>query len=501
MNTTPPRRGLRLEHVYMAIVLGMIGTYASLVPLVPNDYWWHLRVGQIIAAQGRVPTTNMFSWSIAADRPFVYGAWLAEWLFFQIQRLGGLELVIFTRNVLVLSFFALIGWEAQRRSGSWRLAALATTLVAAMSINNLIVRTQNWSWLPFMLFLIVLSRYVARQWGPRTLALLPLTMLFWVNAHGAYVLGLVLIGLFAAGETARRLWHVPAALTWREIAWLYGAGAATLAATLVNPRGWHIFGYVQTMMADQSSQKLVIEWQSPTPSGYANLTFFASTLLLLFALAHAQRRPSFTHVLVAGAFLWQAWHEQRSVVWYGCVAMPLLADALYRSRPRTARPARSARPSWLNAVLAGAVLLPTVLAQPWLFQQLPLPDGYRKQILPPPAPPLVATSTPVAAADWLAQHPGGTLFNEMGYGSYLIWAVPDQPVFIDPRVELYPLHQWEDYIAIISGQQSLKLLAQYGADRVLLNSEEQPKLHEVLAQAPNWRQEYRDQQSEIWTRR
>ena len=41
----------------------------------------------------------------------------------------------------------------------------------------------------------------------------------------------------------------------------------------------------------------------------------------------------------------------------------------------------------------------------------------------------------------------------MGYGSYLIWALyPDHKVFIDARVELYPLDVWEDYIAINQGQ-------------------------------------------------
>ncbi len=499
MDASPPRRGLRIEHVYMALTLGLIGMFVSLIPLPPNDYWWHLRIGQIIAAQGRVPTTNMFSWSLPADRPFVYGAWLAEWLFFQIQRLGGLELVIFVRNLLALGFFALIGWEAQRRSGSWRLAALATALAAAMSMNNLIVRTQNWSWLPFMLFLIVLSRYVARQWGPRALALLPLTMLFWVNVHGSFVLGLALIALFAAGETARRLWSAPAALTWRELSWVYGAGAATLAATLVNPQGWQIFGYVLRLLNDQPIQQLINEWQPPTPAGYANSTFFASILLLLVAVTYAQRRPSLTHLLVVTAFLWQAWHEQRSVVWYGCVSMPLLAEAL--RRPPAGRRRMLPRRSWATAALAGALFLPMLLAQPWLVRALPLGPDYAALTLPPPAPPLVASETPLGAAAWLAQHPGGQLFNEMGYGSYLIWAVPEQPVFIDPRIELYPLQQWQDYRAITQGQDALALLARYGADRVLLSQRGQPKLHALLAADSGWRQEYRDQQAELWTRR
>ncbi len=78
------------------------------------------------------------------------------------------------------------------------------------------------------------------------------------------------------------------------------------------------------------------------------------------------------------------------------------------------------------------------------MRTLPLPNEYQEQILPPPAPPLLSTLTPVSAAEYLRGNPGGKLFNDMGYGSYLIWAVPEQKVFMDPRIELYPLQQWLD---------------------------------------------------------
>jgi hypothetical protein len=104
----------------------------------------------------------------------------------------------------------------------------------------------------------------------------------------------------------------------------------------------------------------------------------------------------------------------------------------------------------------------------------------------------------VAAVEYLKQHPGGKLYNEMGYGSYLIWADPAQGVFLDPRVELYPYQQWLDYIKINNGLHYEELFNKYGVNRVLLNKELQPELMAALGKDPLWSREYTDLYAEIW---
>jgi hypothetical protein len=86
------------------------------------------------------------------------------------------------------------------------------------------------------------------------------------------------------------------------------------------------------------------------------------------------------------------------------------------------------------------LFVPFVLVQPWWIERLPLPESYREQVLmDTPEGPLLTVRTPVGAAEYLRQNPGGKLFNEMGYGSYLIWALPEQGVFIDPARRAVPL--------------------------------------------------------------
>ncbi len=179
--------------------------------------------------------------------------------------------------------------------------------------------------------------------------------------------------------------------------------------------------------------------------------------------------------------------------------MPILAEQWAGLWPRlTALPARR-HP--VNLVLLLLLAVPLVLAQPWWVERLPLPETYWKQVWRGvPEGPLIGRETPVAAVEYLRAHPGGRLFNEMGYGSYLIWALPQQGVFVDPRVELYPYEQWLDYVRIGRGVRYNELLEQYGANRLMVDRELQGELIRSLENDPLWEREYADERTEIWRR-
>jgi hypothetical protein len=151
--------------------------------------------------------------------------------------------------------------------------------------------------------------------------------------------------------------------------------------------------------------------------------------------------------------------------------------------------------------LAIMLFIPVVGVQPWFVERLPLPATYWAQVQRGTiAGPLVNTATPVAAVEYLSSHPGGNLFNEMGYGSYLIWADPGQHVFVDPRVELYSYDQWMDYIDINNGINYDELFTQYGVNRVLLDKNLQPKLAAMLVKDNAWVLEYEDSYSQLWSK-
>jgi hypothetical protein len=76
-------------------------------------------------------------------------------------------------------------------------------------------------------------------------------MLLWANLHGGFTLGLFIVGAFFGLALLRRDWaHLK----------LYGlAGLGCLAATLVNPLGWHIYEGVRATLGS-FVQAQITEW-------------------------------------------------------------------------------------------------------------------------------------------------------------------------------------------------------------------------------------------------
>ena len=491
---------IQTDQLWPLIVLAGFIFFVSLVPLPPNDFWWHLKIGELIYTKQAIPTSNLFAWTLPPETPFFYGAWLGELLMYIIYHLGKLELVTFTRSLLAGITFWLVAYEAWRKSGSWRLSTLAVALACGMTINNLPTRPQIWSWVPFMVYLIVLGKYTDRQLKAKWLVLLPVIMAFWVNAHGAFILGGVMIGIYAVGEGLRKLGKLPGALSWKEVSYLIGTGGFTALAMFINPRHIKIIEYVIDLLTDKPSQKLIVEWQSPSPAGIANIVFFLSILILLVVLAYTKTRLTPTEVILVSGFLWLAWSGQRYVVWFGLVGMPILMK-IVRGLPISMPPLIPQR-NWINGVIAMILFLPVLFVQPWFVERFPLPERYWKLVIrDSPVGALIGVETPIQAVEYLRDHPGGKIFNEMGYGSYLIWALPEQGVFIDPRVELYPLEQWEDYIRITNGSRYNELLEKYEANRILLDTELQGELALILTKDPNWKLEYKAQRAELWMKK
>jgi hypothetical protein len=499
--TRPRESALRMDFLWVVTVIAGCVILTSLVPLPPNDFWWHLNIGEIIWETGTIPQTNMFGWTIPADEPFFYAAWLSELGFYTLYWLGGLELVTFARNLLLAGTLFVVAYEAHRRSGSWKVTALVLGVGFVSMMSNLIIRPQIGSWVPFVAFLTLLARYSDGELDRKLLLLCPLMMALWVNLHGAFVLGIALLGIFGASMSLRCLFpKLERPCSWSRLVWLAGIAGLTVLATLINPRGVQIFDYVLNLMTDQPSQRLIIEWQSPTPEGVANTVFFVIILLFLVLAWLNRKSPKVADVLLIASFLWLAWQGVRYVMWFSLIVVPifsqLIAD-LFTNTGWLVAPYRN----WLNNLIVLLLIVPVILVQPWFVDTLQgvLPDKYWEMVITDgSAGPLVGIENPVEVVAYLAEHPSSHMFNEMGYGSYFIWALPDQPVFADPRVELYPYELWQDYRRISNGVRAASLLEAYEVERVVLDTGIQPELSLTLKETAYWKLVYVDDRTEVW---
>jgi hypothetical protein len=184
----------------------------------------------------------------------------------------------------------------------------------------------------------------------------------------------------------------------------------------------------------------------------------------------------------------------RNIIWFGFVAAPIMAASMRKWAEgwRRARSERTGRRS-INRIFAALVAVLALLSLPWLRPYVRMPHGPRGYLSP---------NTPVEAVDFLCDLPEpGRVFHTEVYGSYMIWACPDVPVFVDTRFELYPEEQWMDFLALLQARYDWQaILDGYGIDTLLLPRERLERLVEAATAAPEWERVYEDDQALIFER-
>jgi hypothetical protein len=109
---------------------------------------------------------------------------------------------------------------------------------------------------------------------------------------------------------------------------------------------------------------------------------------------------------------------------------------------------------------------------------------------------------PVQAVAYLKQHPAPRpMFNNYGFGGYLIWQLDGQnKVFIDGRGDLYErTGALADYLNISRlAPTTLFLLNAYNIQSCLVKRDEQ--VATLLSALPGWRRVYNDRLSALFVR-
>ena len=469
----------------------------------PYDFWWQLRTGQIIVTTGAIPDTDLFTFT-RFGQPWTNQGWLVQAAYYLLFRAGGLPLIIFGHALTVTAGYALVEAACLRSNGGHVRAAVGATLTAAaMSIFNWNIRPQTASFLFFGAVVFVLETHRAR--GGRIIWTLPVLFALLVNMHGGFVFGLGLVGIYVIARAAeewlreRRLGSAARRLL--------AAGVGSAVALLLNPAGpLGLVRYVVGFFQNAATQSNVEFGPLSLRTADGQILFAAIVLFLLIAYARRATVPPYQLAagLAFGAF---SFYSVRVEPWFGMAAAPAFAllltpgagvEASAGGAP--ARPpegsipvARQDRPL-LNYAVLGLVALCVAASLPWFRPGLPIPQDRRSYTF--------ENETPVAAAQVVCQLGSqARIFNDIGYGSYLSWACPQMPLFMDPRFELYPAEMWREYLQIGAGRYDWEtMLAKYGVNVIFVNKRFEPALAAAAKTSRAWRVLYEDPQAIVLQR-
>lgn len=472
-------RRLTIERTAVILLFLMLFGVSLRIP-VDTDTWWHLRVGQTILQSGLVSSDTLSH--TMAGQPWLNHSWAAQVVMAVFWRAGFAGLAVYTA-LLATGGMVFVFLTCR---GNTYLRAFAVVLGAATA-------AVFWSARPQMFSFFFSAVAVWLLWGEvrrpsRRIWVYPVMMALWGNLHAGFSIGLILLGLFIAGETLGNLFArgPREGLDWRGVGRLVLVGLVSLAALLVNPRGAELLAVPFQTLGIGALQNSIQEWASPNFHDRQSWPF----LLLLFgtlgAAGASPRRLTWTEFLLVSGTGFLALTAARNMAVFAVAATPVLTihlDALLTARGWVLRPLASATPrmAFINALLIGLVSLVVMLYGLGLFINA---DKVRETM---------AMSLPLDAVEALNEAaPSGNLFNSYNWGGYLSLFAPDHPVFVDGRTDLYgdEFLTGQYYRTAVGAPGWQDTLTRYDIGVVLIEPES--GLAYALREDSSWRAAYED---------
>jgi hypothetical protein len=465
-----------------------------------GDTGYHIRTGEWILANGRVPHQDLFSFT-KAGQPWYAWEWLWDVCFAWLYQHGGLATVVTVSIVVISLTIALLFRLVSRRCDNPFLAIGATLLACAGTTIHWLARPHLFTLLFSVILLAILDR--VERGRRRLLLAIPLLMVAWTNLHGGFLAGILILTAYAGGELMRALFTSDGGerrVAMGKAKWYLATLGACAAATLVNPYTYHLHEHIYRFFTESYHFDNINEFQSISFHGLMGK--YLECILLLGAVSAGWlmvKNRNFTALLLVAGWGHLALYSARNIPILAIAAAPIMAQALNEmlagvERGRVAGWLRRSVAGFRNTALdfgetdgiwrvhalsiAGAALVALLLASPNATGKLKAeydPQRY-----------------PSKALALLKANPDARIFTDDEWGDYLIFNLyPAQKVFVDGRSDFYGQAFEEKYLDLMRVKYDWEqTLDQYNIDTVVLSPS--AALASTIKESSQWRSVYDD---------
>src|SRR5215213_10188528 len=410
------------------------------------DIYWHVRVGEWIAAHHAFPHIDFFS-STFAGEPWIAKEWLSQLGFAAAYHLAGWPGVAALAAAAVAAAIGILARVLLEKLDP--IATLVLVLVAIVLTAPHILARPHALALPVMvLWTVGLVRALDERRAP-SWWLLPL-MTLWANLHGGFTFGILL-----AGACALEALLVTRKAERGKVACQWGAfGLLTIVAACITPYGPASILMTGRILGLGEGLALLVEWR---PQNFSKIGPYELGLLHM-SLAHVRNDELL--VMLAPLF----------------IAAPL-RDQLGQEQSTD---------ETLPRKLIASLIILGPLATGGLLATRELTPAYYL--------------TPSAALNALARAKAGPILNDYGFGGYMIRSgvLP----FIDGRAELYGgpfIARHHRAVTLANLPDFLRLLDEYKIGATLL-APDRPAVA-LLDRLPEWERLYSDDVAVAHTRK
>jgi hypothetical protein len=446
---------------------------------IESDLWWHLRNACNLVQQHSFSGIDTYSFT-AAGTPWISFEWLSEVAYFLAFKAMGLQGVLLLFFTVLVAIFTAVYYRSWRAGANSKDAVITTFGATCFGVVSIGPRTLLFGWLCLTGLLLVLDHF--RRTG-KGVWLLPPLFALWINFHGSWPFGIVVLGVTTLSGLVEGEWGQVTARRWTsvELRKLLLALVASMAALFLNPFGYKLVLYpFDLLFHQQAVVHFIAEWDSVDFGSLNGRLGFALIFGLLAAALLSRRQWKLDEVLLTVFALWVALCHVRFLFFAGLIIMPILAPHLTLFPPYD----REHDKPWLNAAIIAALVGAMIHYFPSKAElQKMVDDEYPK----------------AAIAFMRQQHIQGKIFNQYKVGGYLEFNAPEFKTFIDGRADLF-VHKgtFFEYLRATALKNSFEILDKYGIQYVLVQPNE-PMVY-LLKRSGDWRTIYSDNVSVLLER-
>ena len=465
----------------------------SIRPITMGDIGLHLKSGQLMWEQKQILQADPFSYTVPGTQ-WINHQWLAQLITYALYALGGYTALIMSSVLIMLCTFLILYKISSVKNFIG--TPLLLMLIVLFSEWMIEPRPHTGTWLLFCLYIYRLFSHRENTGIYYDALLLILLQLLWANLHGAYILGICLIGLAMMSDILHRITGAPfftrytaqqSSCLLLPILWILA-----VAACLCNPAGWRLLLRPFTQLTTPVYMNRLGEWASLfTPLGPVTphfiLPFILYTILGGIILLCSLRKLRFSDIILTLCFFILAVKSRRNLILFGYASLPVIASygCALQETFLNKRPRLSTVCAWgICALVWGITLIhiPAVISNRYYMSSR---EAWYYGLG------LNQTTIPEKAFEQLKRiHTTGNIFNSFGIAGYVIWkGYPSYKVFIDGRNVMYGPELFNTYLSVCEQPaQWDNLVFKYTITRAIIGLHESgtEKLIAYLFNRPDW---------------
>jgi hypothetical protein len=487
-------RGIRF--LWLLLPASVTTLSRSLQPIDPFDYWWYLALGRRIDVTGKIPSSNLYLFSLPPETDYINLPWLAELLMYQVWELGGHSLLKIVENLNVFTVAILLvicSWDLTRDVALSSLSVLFSLMVAHPALE---LRSRAFVLIFFIGFVWALLKAIKSDSGKIIWISVPLTAI-WMNLHGSFLIIPGLSGLAVIGYIFEQAQH-GRDFDLQFISHGMGSALSCFGVIFFHPHsGLAILEkYLYPLIVSSDLTARVGEWEPIWATSLHLQILVYISFAVAIVLGSISRLHWAKRLLLAATALLQIFALRMIFWWIACFALicpPMISRLAPAELPRILRKRRY---TLGVGFITGLCLLTTLSLQP--------PNPFQTQTLKALGQQNFATSgpgkgvlrrdTPIGLARRATQRDDARIFHHQSVSDLLHFyreirrSQSSRITFLNQRFSMIPFELLRQYWYISDGKPGWELLVDgWGINTMLLSVPHQAQLVQQLSSQPDWR--------------